>query len=56
MPCTDTVLRTVAATRYVTPAARTQLSASIIEADDAGMYVLKLRSTGQGLNALVPSG
>lgn len=53
MPCTATVLRTVVATRYVTPLREGSSLPALVEADDAGMYVLKLRGAGQGLKALV---
>lgn len=46
-------LRTVTATRYVTPLREGGSLPAIIEADDAGMYVLKFRGAGQGPKALV---
>lgn len=46
-------LRTVAATRYVTPLREGGSLPAIIEADDAGMYVLKFRGAGQGPKALI---
>ena len=45
-------LRTVAATRYVTPFREGGSLPGLIEADDLGMYVLKFRGAGQGLKAL----
>lgn len=46
-------LRTVNATRYVTPLREGGSLPAIIEADDAGMYVLKFRGAGQGPKALI---
>ena len=46
-------LRTVTATRYVTPLREGGSLPAIIEADDDGMYVLKFRGAGQGPKALV---
>ena len=46
-------LRTVAATRYVTPLHEGGSLPAIIEGDDDGMYVLKFRGAGQGPRALV---
>jgi hypothetical protein len=46
-------LRTLAATRYVTPLREGGSMPAIVEADDAGLYVLKFRGAGQGANALV---
>jgi hypothetical protein len=46
-------LRTVAATRYVTPLHEGGSLPAIIEADDEGMYVLKFRGAGQGSRALI---
>jgi len=46
-------MRTVAATRYVTPLREGGSLPAIVEADDSGMYVLKFRGAGQGPNALV---
>src|SRR6187399_3305794 len=45
-------LRTVHATRYVTPLREGGSLPGIVEADDAGMYVLKFRGAGQGPKAL----
>jgi hypothetical protein len=46
-------LRTVCATRYVTPLREGGSLPAIVEADDLGMYVLKFRGAGQGPLALV---
>jgi len=46
-------LRTVTATRYVTPLREGGSLPALIEADDNGMYVLKFRGAGQGPKALV---
>ena len=46
-------LRTVMATRYVTPLREGGSLPAIVEADDDGMYVLKFRGAGQGPNALI---
>ena len=46
-------LRTVTATRYVTPLREGGSMPAIVEADDDGMYVLKFRGAGQGPRALV---
>src|SRR2546425_6043353 len=46
-------LRTVTATRYVTPLREGGSLPALIEADDDGMYVLKFRGAGQGPKALV---
>ena len=46
-------LRTVTATRYVTPLREGGSLPAIVEADDAGLYVLKFRGAGQGLKALI---
>jgi hypothetical protein len=46
-------LRTVTASRYVTPLREGGSLPAIIEADDEGMYVLKFRGAGQGSKALV---
>jgi hypothetical protein len=45
-------LRTVSATRYVTPLREGGSLPGLVEADDLGMYVLKFRGAGQGLKAL----
>ncbi len=46
-------LRTINATRYVTPLREGGSLPAIVEADDAGMYVLKFRGAGQGPKVLV---
>jgi hypothetical protein len=48
-----TDLRTVAATRYVTPLREGGSLPGLIEADDDGLYVVKFRGAGQGTRALV---
>ena len=47
------MLRTVAATRYVTPLREGGSLPALVEASDDGMYVLKFRGAGQGPLALV---
>ena len=47
------MLRTVRATRYVTPLREGGSLPAIVEADDLGLYVLKFRGAGQGSLALV---
>lgn len=46
-------LRTVSATRYVTPLREGGSLPAIVEADDEGLYVLKFRGAGQGAKALI---
>ncbi len=46
------VLRTVTATRYVTPLREGGSLPAIVEADDDGLYVLKFHGAGQGPKAL----
>ncbi len=46
-------MRTVTATRYVTPLREGGSLPAIIEADDDGLYVLKFRGAGQGPKALI---
>ena len=46
-------LRTVAATRYVTPLREGGSLPAIVEANDQGLYVLKFRGAGQGPRALI---
>ncbi len=46
-------MRTVKATRYVTPLREGGSLPAIVEADDAGHYVLKFRGAGQGTKALI---
>jgi hypothetical protein len=45
-------MRTVTATRYVTPLREGGSLPGLIEADDDGLYVLKFRGAGQGPRAL----
>jgi hypothetical protein len=47
------MIRTVTATRYVTPFREGGSVPVLVEADDDGMYVLKLRGAGQGPKVLV---
>ena len=46
-------LRTVTATRYVTPLREGGSLPAIVEANDAGLYVLKFRGAGQGPKVLI---
>jgi hypothetical protein len=46
-------IRTVTASRYVTPLREGGSLPAIIEADDEGLYVLKFRGAGQGPKALI---
>jgi hypothetical protein len=46
-------MRTVRATRYVTPLREGGSLPAIVEADDDGLYVVKFRGAGQGPKALV---
>lgn len=46
-------IRTVKATRYVTPLREGGSLPAIVEADDDGLYVLKFRGAGQGVKALI---
>src|SRR6185312_3999650 len=47
------VIRTVTATRYVTPLREGGSLPALIEADDDGLYVLKFHGAGQGPKVLV---
>jgi hypothetical protein len=47
------MLRTVTATRYVTPLREGGSLPAIVEGDDDGLYVLKFRGAGQGPKVLV---
>jgi hypothetical protein len=47
------LLRTVNATRYVTPLREGGSLPAVVEADDDGLYVLKFRGAGQGPRALI---
>jgi hypothetical protein len=46
------MLRTVTATRYVTPLREGGSLPALVEADDDGLYVVKFRGAGQGPKAL----
>ena len=46
-------MRTVSATRYVTPLREGGSLPALVEADDDGLYVVKFRGAGQGRKALV---
>lgn len=46
-------MRTVTATRYVTPLREGGSLPGLVEADDDGLYVVKFRGAGQGPRALV---
>jgi hypothetical protein len=46
-------LRTVTATRYITPLREGGSLPAVIETDDDGMYVIKFRGAGQGPKALI---
>src|SRR6476619_7453497 len=46
-------VRTVSATRYVTPLREGGSLPGLVEADDDGLYVVKFRGAGQGPRALV---
>ena len=46
-------MRTVTATRYVTPLREGGSLPALVEADDDGLYVVKFRGAGQGPRALV---
>jgi hypothetical protein len=47
------MLRTVSAVRYVTPLREGGSLPALVEADDDGLYVVKMRGAGQGPKALV---
>ena len=46
-------MRTVTATRYVTPLREGGSLPAIVEADDSGLYVVKFRGAGHGSKALI---
>src|SRR3989304_1676956 len=46
-------IRTVAATRYVTPLREGGSLPAVVEGDDDGLYVVKFRGAGQGPRALI---
>ena len=50
---TVAAVRTVQATRYVTPLREGGSLPGLVEADDDGLYVLKFRGAGQGAKALL---
>src|SRR5262249_24420813 len=52
-PATAPLLRTVLATRYVTPFREGGSVPALVEADDYGLYVLKFRGASQGPRVLV---
>jgi hypothetical protein len=52
-PIATEALRTVTATRYVTPLREGGSLPGLTEADDDGLYVVKFRGAGQGVKALV---
>jgi hypothetical protein len=47
------MLKTLVTTRYVTPLREGGSLPAIVEANDDGLYVLKLRGAGQGVKALI---
>jgi hypothetical protein len=47
------LIRTIAATRYVTPLREGGSLPAVVEADDGQLYVLKFRGAGQGRKALI---
>ncbi|MBO0767978.1 MAG: aminotransferase class I and II [Solirubrobacterales bacterium] len=47
------MLRSITATRYVTPLKEGGSLPGLVEADDDGLYVVKFRAAGQGSKALV---
>lgn len=47
------MIRTLTATRYVTPLREGGSLPAVVEADDDGLYVLKFRGAGQGQKALI---
>src|SRR5881227_4383232 len=47
------MLRTLTATRYVTPLREGGSLPAIVEADDDGLYVVKFHGAGQGHRALI---
>jgi hypothetical protein len=53
MPAVPPALKTVIATRYVTPLREGGSLPAVVEGDDDGLYVLKFRGAGQGPKALV---
>jgi hypothetical protein len=53
VPTVFAPVRTVSATRYVTPLREGGSLPGLVEADDDGLYVVKFRGAGQGPGALV---
>lgn len=53
VPPQRSALRSVTATRYITPLREGGSLPAIVEADDLGLYVVKFRGAGQGSRALV---
>ena len=53
MPTVFPAVRSVSATRYVTPLREGGSLPGLVEADDDGLYVVKFRGAGQGPGALV---
>src|SRR3954451_631704 len=53
VPTVFPAVRTVSATRYVTPLREGGSLPGLVEADDDGLYVVKFRGAGQGPGALV---
>ena len=53
LTATAPALRSVTATRYVTPLREGGSLPGLVEADDDGLYVVKFRGAGQGPLALV---
>jgi HipA-like kinase len=51
--CSESMIRTVTATRYVTPLREGGSLPAIVEADDDGLYVLKFHGAGQGPRTLI---
>lgn len=49
----EPMVRTVTATRYVTPLREGGSLPAVVEADDDGLYVLKFRGAGQGPKVLI---
>ena len=52
-PSYNACLRTISATRYVTPLREGGSLPAVVEGDDLGLYVLKFRGAGQGPKALI---
>lgn len=52
-PALSFAMKTVTATRYVTPLREGGSLPAIVEADDCGLYVVKFRAAGHGVRALI---